>query len=79
MIVEIISSESIENYQEIVWIEITTTIGNFIILPGHAPIIVTLVADKPIILMQKNEKSDIINLQRPALLEFIDDQAHVII
>lgn len=79
MIVNIISPESIENYQEIVWIEVTTTTGNFIILPSHAPIIVTLIPDKPIILMQKNEKSEIINLQRPAILEFLDDQAHVFI
>jgi len=79
MIVNIVTAENSKHYSELIWIEITTTAGNFIILPGHAPIIAMLIADKPIILQQKDEKVEIIQLQRPAILEFINDQATIII
>lgn len=39
-----------EHYQEfqIAWVELNSPVGNFIILPGHAPMIITLSENLPI-------------------------------
>ncbi len=47
----------------ITWLELHTGVGNFVIQPGHAPMIVTLMPKQPIIFMLAGgkQKSLIIN------------------
>ena len=41
---------------DIAWIEINTPVGNFVIQPGHAPMIVTLAPHKEITVCLKSGK-----------------------
>ena len=79
MIVQIITPQNSKTYVDVAWLEVTSVTGNFIILPGHAPIIATLIPDKPLILMLENEKTELIHLQQPAILELTHDAVTVII
>jgi F0F1-type ATP synthase epsilon subunit len=38
------------NTYDIVWLEINTDVGNFVIAPGHAPALFTLAPGKPLII-----------------------------
>jgi len=43
---------------EILWVEINTRVGNFIVQPGHTPMIVSLAPDKEVIFCLKNGKQE---------------------
>jgi len=43
---------------DIAWIEINTPVGNFVIQPGHVPMIATLVPEKEIIFCLKSGKQE---------------------
>ena len=64
----IISPQHQETYI-IEWVEAHTPQGSIIIQPGHAPLIVTLVAHKNLTFMLKTGEQKIINLERPGFLE----------
>ncbi|MCX5925500.1 MAG: hypothetical protein NT124_04390 [Candidatus Dependentiae bacterium] len=55
MELRIISPETQHTFT-IVWLEAQTSHGSFIIQAGHAPIILLLTHDKPIVFMLKNGK-----------------------
>ena len=40
------------------WIELNTPVGNFVIQPGHVPMIVTLAPDKEVIFCLKSGKQE---------------------
>lgn len=44
-----------EHHQEfqIAWIELNSPVGNFVILPGHAPMIITLKENMPVTYLLK--------------------------
>lgn len=44
-----ISSSTESREYDIAYLEVETSVGNFVILPGHAPLLLILQADKPII------------------------------
>lgn len=48
---------------EIMWLEINTPKGNFIIQPGHAPMIISLSKKRPITFSLKNGKRESIIIQ----------------
>jgi F0F1-type ATP synthase epsilon subunit len=64
----IISPQGQESYI-IEWIEAHTLQGNIIIQSGHAPLIVTLVADKNLTFLLKTGDTKMIHLDRPGFLE----------
>jgi F0F1-type ATP synthase epsilon subunit len=78
MIAHIISAEQKRSF-EIIWTEINTVSGNMVILESHAPIIATLVADKPIVLSLVSGKQELIHLQKQAYFELSDTVITVIL
>ena len=57
MELKIISPESTQTYT-IIWLELNTRSGNFIIQRGHAPMVVSLAPDKEIIFCLSNGKQE---------------------
>ena len=49
---------------EIIWVELNTSNGNYIIQPGHAPSIFMLSEKKPLIYCLKNGKQEIVMIER---------------
>ena len=59
MELKIVAPEGTKIY-EIIWLELNTKAGNFVIQPEHAPMIVSLTPDKDVIYCLKNGKQEII-------------------
>lgn len=57
MKLRIITPESDQEF-EVVWVDIETTAGNFVILKDHAPMIITLEKNKQIGFCLKNGKQE---------------------
>ncbi|MFC1845500.1 F0F1 ATP synthase subunit epsilon [Candidatus Dependentiae bacterium] len=57
MELKIVSPEGSKTH-EIIWLELNTSAGNFVIQPEHAPMIVTLAPDKDVIFCLKNGKQE---------------------
>lgn len=55
MLLTIISPTEQEMH-EIIWLEINSPAGNFVIQPGHAPMLITLNSNEPIIYCLNNGK-----------------------
>lgn len=49
---------------EAAWVELNTPTGNYIIQPGHAPMILALCPKQPLIYAHKNGKEEIVMAQR---------------
>lgn len=49
---------------EVAWIELNTPTGNLMILPEHAPTILSLSQDKPLIYCLKNGKKETLLVHR---------------
>ncbi len=45
-----------EKHYKIIWIELNTPVGNFIIAKGHAPMILTLLPEKQLTYLLENGK-----------------------
>jgi F0F1-type ATP synthase, epsilon subunit (mitochondrial delta subunit) len=60
MKLKIISPEN-EHEFDVVWVDIETGAGSFVILEGHAPMIVTIEPNKQIGFCLKNGKQEMIN------------------
>lgn len=54
----IIVSPAGEKQSEVAWLELNTAIGNFVVLPGHAPMMVTLAPTQPITFCLKSGKQE---------------------
>ncbi|MCX5922908.1 MAG: hypothetical protein NTX86_06305 [Candidatus Dependentiae bacterium] len=54
----LIISPSGESNLEIAWLELNTAVGNFVIQPGHAPMIVTLAPNKQVTFCLKSGKQE---------------------
>lgn len=63
MQLQIVSPDKKETH-EIAWIELNTPTGNYIIQPGHAPMILTLSSKQPFIFAHKNGKEEIVMVDR---------------
>lgn len=59
----IVSSEKKESI-EVAWVELNTPTGNYIIQPGHAPMILALSPQQPFIYAHKNGKEEIVMVER---------------
>ncbi len=46
--------------KEIAWLEVDTPDGNFVIQPGHAPVLLILAPGKPVTCMLKSGRQEII-------------------
>ena len=57
MELKIISPESTQTYT-IIWLELNTSTGNFVIQHGHAPMIVSLAPNKEVIFCLANGKQE---------------------
>lgn len=51
------------------WIEVITPYGELTIQPGHAPMILTLLAEKKITFMHTTGEEETLHLNRPGFLE----------
>lgn len=49
---------------EIAWVELNTPTGNYIIQPGHAPMILALSPKQPFIFAHRNGKEEIVMAER---------------
>jgi F0F1-type ATP synthase epsilon subunit len=78
MIAHVISAENQRSY-EVVWIEITTTAGNLVLLESHAPFIATLVQDKPVFMLLTSGKHELIHLQKQAVFELLNNVITIIL
>jgi F0F1-type ATP synthase epsilon subunit len=78
MILRIISPTITETHS-INWLETHTPCGSIIIQPGHAPIILTLLANTFLSFSLKTGEKKEIALTRPCFLEVKRDSATVII
>lgn len=63
MQLQIVSPDKKETY-EVSWVELNTPTGNYIIQPGHAPMILTLSPKQPFIFAHKNGKEEIVMVDR---------------
>lgn len=59
----LVSPEKKETH-EVIWVELNTPTGNYIIQPGHAPMILTLSSKQPFIFTHKNGKEEIVMVDR---------------
>ena len=59
MNLKIISPEGTQTH-EILWLELNTRAGNFVVQPGHTPMIVSLAPDKDVIFCLTNGKQETI-------------------
>jgi len=57
MELKIVSPEGIQKH-EILWLELNTKAGNFVIQPGHTPMIVSLAEDKEVVFCFTNGKQE---------------------
>ncbi len=58
MNLDIISPAASHHY-EVAWVELNTPVGNMIIQPGHAPLVITLSPNKPLVYCLKNGKQEV--------------------
>lgn len=63
MQLQIVSPEKKEIF-EAIWVEFNTPTGNYIIQPGHAPMILALSPKQPFIFAHKNGKEEIVMVER---------------
>lgn len=61
MLLSIISPLDKKSYK-ILWLELNTPLGNFVIQPEHAPTILTLAPNRPVIFCLHNGKEESINI-----------------
>lgn len=57
MELKIVSPEETKTHK-ISWLELNTKVGNFIVQPGHAPMIVSLAEDKEVLFCLENGKQE---------------------
>lgn len=62
----------------VAWIEVNTPSGNLIILPGHAPTIVSLSPEQPLTYCLKNGKKETILVHR-GMAEVSRDRATIVV
>ena len=70
-----------KKYFDIAWIELNTPVGNFVIQPGHAPMMLTLSANKEIIFCLNSGKQEsfvikqgIIDITRTSATLFLNEE-----
>lgn len=61
------------------WIEAQTPVGALVIKPGHAPIILSLVAGSELSFVLDNDEKKMLRLARPGFLEVTRTSAMVLI
>lgn len=66
MELKVIRPTKTETYT-IAWLEVCTVQGNYIIQPGHAPMVLLLLPNKPIIFRLKNGKQESIFISKGIL------------
>jgi F0F1-type ATP synthase epsilon subunit len=62
----------------IAWIEINTPVGNFVIQRGHAPMIIALQPQQPVIFRLANGKQDTLLISQ-GIIEITRDTATILI
>jgi F0F1-type ATP synthase epsilon subunit len=77
MQLSIITPEKKDNF-DVAWVEFNTPSGNYVIQPGHAPTILTLSQDQPLIFSLKNGKEEVIMVKR-AIAEITRTQIIVLL
>lgn len=75
MELKIISPQETKKYN-ILWLEVFTQLGSFVIQPGHAPMILIPLANKDIIFGLTNGKREMIKVPR-STLEI--DRQHIVL
>ena len=73
----IISPEKKESV-DVAWVELNTPTGNYIIQPGHAPMIVTLSPQQAFVYAHKNGKEEIVMVER-AIAEITRSQVNILL
>ena len=63
---------------EIAWAECNTPTGNFIIQPGHAPLILTLSKQKPFTYCLRNGNQEIVMVKEGAIVEITRESVMVL-
>ena len=63
---------------DIVWLELNTPTGNYVVQPGHAPIILILTPDQPAVFRLKSGKQESVNV-RQGIADIGRDYATLII
>lgn len=61
MNLSIISPEQKNNYK-VAWIEVQTEVGSFVLQPGHAPMVLVLASNKPLLFRLESGKEKSINI-----------------
>jgi F0F1-type ATP synthase epsilon subunit len=81
MELSIVSPEAKHTFS-IVWLEAQTSHGSFVIQPGHAPVILILTENEPVIFMLKNGKREsmpigrgIMEIRRTTILIIMHEMA----
>ena len=64
---------------EIAWLEIETTVGNFVIQPGSAPTVLLLKSGHPTTFCLKNGKQETIDIKAGGLVEITRQGAMIIL
>lgn len=77
MQLQIVAPDQTHKYQ-VVWIELNTVVGNMIVQPGHAPMVVLLAPHKPITYRMRTGKQETIT-PRQGVAEITRDKTTVII
>ncbi len=77
MQLSIITPEKKDNF-DVAWVEFNTPSGNYVIQPGHAPTILALSQDQPLIFGLKNGKQEVIMVKR-AIAEITRTQVIVLL
>ncbi len=78
MILKIYSLSDFQEH-EVVWVEISTPEGSFVIQQHHVPTLFLLLEDKEFICRYRTGKQDIRILKHGGLLEVTRDEAHLFI
>lgn len=73
----LLSSTEKKSYS-IVWLEVNTPLGNFVVQEGHAPKIVLLADNKPITFLLKNGKQETTTIKN-GILEVTRDAATILL
>lgn len=63
MKLHIVSAQQLDTYV-VSWISIETDIGNFVVQPGHAPMVLTLAPQKPLLFQLAGGKQEYILISR---------------
>lgn len=73
----LLSSTEKKSYA-IVWLEVNTPLGNFVVQEGHAPKVVLLADNKPIHFLLKNGKQETVTI-KSGILEITRDAATILL